>query len=198
MESEPDTMLPTPVFPVASMPREMRFSIRYAISHNTCPGPLMSEDLVTIATYWMPIEADLARNALELEEIRAFVCEAATVSMVWYYGNALGGCKLMVSSADALRAIEVLDSADQQDAPLDPEDEFPRVSAVGQLVDRAYLAAGLGIKFMPLQLYSMYLLLLAMAACADGQTLPPRRFRRAVLACILIIPNLTYAVMIFL
>lgn len=68
----------------------------------------MSEELVTIATFSMAIEADLARAKLESEGIECFLADEHTVTVNWLYSQAVGGVKLQVKEADAQRAIGVL------------------------------------------------------------------------------------------
>ena len=81
--------------------------------------------LVTIATYWSPVEANLARNALDAAGVRAILVGEETVGMAWHLTNAIGGVKVQVRSADADRATELLDAispADDATAADDPDD----------------------------------------------------------------------------
>ena len=65
--------------------------------------------LVTIATFWSPVEANLARNNLDAAGIRAILVGEETVGMAWHLTNAIGGVKVQVREADADRALVVLD-----------------------------------------------------------------------------------------
>ena len=69
----------------------------------------MAEKLVTIAEYLEPVEADMMRNRLEEEGIRAMLDNIGVVSMVWMFSQAVGGIKLMVFEEDAERALEILE-----------------------------------------------------------------------------------------
>ena len=82
----------------------------------------MDDKLVTVRTYSLPWQADLARAALEAEEIPAFVADANTVSMNWLYSNAIGGVRLQVPESYAEAANETL-SANENSSPSIPEDE---------------------------------------------------------------------------
>ena len=68
----------------------------------------MSSKLVTVATFMTPVEADVARNALEAEGIACQVLDDTILGLLWQLGNALGGVKLQVDSRDAARARAVL------------------------------------------------------------------------------------------
>ena len=52
------------------------------------------ENLVTIATFDSPAEAEVARLALEEHGIRAFLADDNLVGMNWLLSNAVGGAKL--------------------------------------------------------------------------------------------------------
>jgi len=68
----------------------------------------MSEDLKTVASFSTPIEAEMARNRLETEGIRAFIADDNTVGWLWHFGTALQGVKVLVAQSDLTRAAELL------------------------------------------------------------------------------------------
>jgi hypothetical protein len=68
--------------------------------------------LKTIAAFLTPEDAEVAKIALDDEGIESFLEGAATVGMLWYAGNALGGVKLQVAEADVQRAKEILAQTD--------------------------------------------------------------------------------------
>ena len=82
----------------------------------------MDDQLITVRTYSLPWQADLARTMLEAEGIPAFVADANTVSMNWLYSNAIGGVRLQVPESYAEAANETL-SSDKNYSPSVPEDE---------------------------------------------------------------------------
>lgn len=64
--------------------------------------------LITVATFLTPEDAEVARLALESEGIATFLADATFVGMEWWNGNALGWVKLQVAEDDAERAREIL------------------------------------------------------------------------------------------
>ncbi|MEP3479989.1 MAG: hypothetical protein ABJZ55_12135 [Fuerstiella sp.] len=158
----------------------------------------MSDKLVTVATFSTPVEAAIGRNALEADGVRAFLADNAIVGMAWYLGGAVGGIKLQVADEDAERAIsifeatdivviteddwrsdetgEVFDAGDDDDVEDEPE------SATDQIVGRARNAAVLGLLFLPLQLYSLWLL---MRVAVDTAPTTPRN-RRHILTTLML------------
>lgn len=86
----------------------------------------MTEKLVTIATFRIAVEADLAIGKLESEGIECFLADE-------FAGHYLtgGGIKLQVSDTDAQRAVEILGDFStlgeaSEESPSEPEDDAPR------------------------------------------------------------------------
>ncbi|HEY3822827.1 MAG TPA: DUF2007 domain-containing protein [Polyangiaceae bacterium] len=67
------------------------------------------DELVTVATFKDTPEAQLARERLELEGIRAFVIDAQTGGVMPYLAESMG-IRLQVEPQDAERAREILGS----------------------------------------------------------------------------------------
>ena len=173
----------------------------------------MSNDLVTVATFTDPVEANLAKNRLEASGVRASLANEETVDMDWLLGNALGWIRLEVGDQDADAARAVLNDEDELEAssakgpedfssaigegePIpepDPEDgddddaadDFDRIPTVRERnAERAFRGAVLGILFFPIQLYVLYLF---------GQNLRPseesighRQRTKAIIAAVLV------------
>ena len=75
----------------------------------------MSPSLVTIATYWNPVEARLARMYLEAAGIRSILQNEHSVTMNWLeIANASRGVQLQVDSSDVDAAIEALERKSPQ------------------------------------------------------------------------------------
>jgi hypothetical protein len=55
----------------------------------------MSSELVTVATFTTPVEADMARNALDAEGIACQITDDAILGLLWQLGNALGVCAMV-------------------------------------------------------------------------------------------------------
>jgi hypothetical protein len=67
-----------------------------------------TDDLVTVASFPDASEADLARQRLELEGIRAFVIGAQAAGVMPYLTGAMGGVRVQVEPKDLTRALEIL------------------------------------------------------------------------------------------
>jgi len=67
------------------------------------------ENLVTVATFDFPAEAEVAKLFLEEKGIQAFLADANLVGLNWFLANAVGGAKLQVAAADVDRANDVLE-----------------------------------------------------------------------------------------
>jgi hypothetical protein len=67
-------------------------------------------DLVTVASFPDVAEAQLAKERLEGEGIRAFVIDAQTAGVLPFLTPASGGVRVQVAPADEQRAREVLGS----------------------------------------------------------------------------------------
>ena len=90
----------------------------------------MSDELVTIATFETPVEAELARLRLEAEEILCFV-HGSHMAGMQVFGLSVAGVKLRVRPQDAELAVAILEApieegeleeADQPVPYLDEED----------------------------------------------------------------------------
>jgi hypothetical protein len=66
------------------------------------------DDLVTVASFPDVAEAELARQRLELEGIRAFVIDGYAAGVMPYLANATGGVRVQVDPRDLERANEIL------------------------------------------------------------------------------------------
>ena len=68
----------------------------------------MGKDLVTIATFSFPAEAEAFRLLLEEEGIRTYIADDNVAGTNWLYSNAVGGTKIQVATSDADRANEII------------------------------------------------------------------------------------------
>ena len=73
------------------------------------------EELITIANFSHPTEADPVVAWLESEGIACFVTNEHTVTMNWLYSNAIGGVGVQVKAADVERANEILQAVSNSD-----------------------------------------------------------------------------------
>jgi len=65
-------------------------------------------ELVTVAIFPDASQAELARDRLELEGVRAFVIGAQVAGVMPYLGGGSGGVRVQVDPRDVLRAKEIL------------------------------------------------------------------------------------------
>lgn len=82
----------------------------------------MATRLVTIATFDLPIKAEIARNALTAAAIQSVIADDNAVGMDWLLGNAIGWVKVQVREEDADRAVTVLEEALGTGGAVDPEE----------------------------------------------------------------------------
>jgi hypothetical protein len=151
----------------------------------------MSGKLITVATYWDPIEAGLARGRLEAAGIRSFVADEQMVGTAWYLGNAIGGVKLQVGDSDAEAALDVLSEVDAVDEDFNGDDDSDEpaqpLSNREENADRAYRSAIIGLLFPPLQLYVIWLLIGVYGA--SDEPLCASKRRAAIWAAAISIPS---------
>jgi hypothetical protein len=135
----------------------------------------MTYELVTVATFANAIEAEIAQQLLEAEDIIAFVKDAATVNIAWHFTVAVGWVKLQVLPQDTETALSILADAKQEgqiitepsteasttesSTPMEEQERLPTLSWTDLIIDYAFRAAVLSLMFLPLQLYSLWLLL---------------------------------------
>ena len=68
----------------------------------------MREELVEVASFIWPLDADIAKSRLEADGIACFVFDEGVITMNWLYANAVWGVKLFVGANDLERAKEIL------------------------------------------------------------------------------------------
>jgi Putative prokaryotic signal transducing protein len=170
----------------------------------------MRDELVTVASFADPIEANLAKNNLEAAGVRAFLANEEIVDMVWHFGNAIGWIKLQVGNDDAAvaRALlgqnknaatvrldePALDSLEAAESPhipnvdeeeADEDEPEPVLTGREKDAERACRGAVVGLLFLPLQLYVFYLLL---KIFVSREPLADRERRKALVAAAINLP----------
>ena len=58
----------------------------------------------TIASFIVSEEAYLLRSFLEMRGIRSYVFDEYMIQQIWYYSNAIGGVRVVVSEEDFIEA----------------------------------------------------------------------------------------------
>jgi hypothetical protein len=144
----------------------------------------MNDDLVTLTSYWSPVEARLAMNRIEEAGIKVAIADEITATVNWDLTNAIRGIKLLVRREDFERAEAILFDGEELPAeegiseyPEEPEEQKeakppqvpemlseesdplePILNERQKLIDRAYRVAIFGLILWPLQLGAAWLL----------------------------------------
>ncbi|WP_020470731.1 putative signal transducing protein [Zavarzinella formosa] len=132
----------------------------------------MAERFVTIQMFENPIAANMAKNRLEAEGVRAFLSDEEVTGI--NLGNAVGGVRLQTAAGDAERAVRILQSPsepedgepvseelvviDRDDPAFDRDDDDRREPELlpterEKVADRAFRGGILGLIFSPLQFW---------------------------------------------
>lgn len=175
----------------------------------------MSRSLVTIGHYWNSVDARLARIHLETAGIDSVLQNENSVTTNWLeVANASRGVQLQVAESDAEAALRILEEkapptdeigdewnaepsekegAAEVDSADDPADdpEYAPLNRREQFVQRAYIAAMLGILFLPLEFFALYQLVPTAFMREPLRVSVCRKSRHAWIVLVLVI--LTYA-----
>lgn len=82
---------------------------------------------VTVATFWHPAPAHIARLHLESHDVPCVIVDENLVATDWLYANAVGGIKLQVPESDVAEARDLLGAGgNSHDEPADPPGTCPR------------------------------------------------------------------------
>ncbi|MCF4970345.1 putative signal transducing protein [Nostoc sp. CMAA1605] len=157
----------------------------------------MVNSLVTIATFSNYVDANLAKQLLESQGIHCYLANESTVNMAWHLTVAVGWIQLQVSPTDIEPAKTVLVSSDFETAVAGDEtipddvdnDDFEKISWADETADRAFRTAiiGLILIFLPIQLYSLWLLIRLLVS---RRRISPNRRIKVISALILDLLNL--------
>jgi hypothetical protein len=139
----------------------------------------MVSKYVKIAAFETPVEAHIARNALEAMGISATISNESLAGNAWLYGGAIGGVHLHVAAENAEAALKALSEHDSSDERTTGEDtdegiteepfdgdweeddsETTVQTEADRLAQRASRSGLLGLILPILQLYTLWLLLL--------------------------------------
>lgn len=138
----------------------------------SCPPPIYPQqipsDVIVIATFNNSLEANLSQQVLEEQGIESWLQDEATVNIAWYLTTAVGWIKLNVREQDREIARTILDeyqasvieTSEDSDLTVEVEDEsLSELTESEQILRRALRVALVGLILLPLQLYSLWLLL---------------------------------------
>lgn len=171
---------------------------------------MVHQNPVIAGIYSSVIDANLARNLLELEGIKAMLADDQAVGMAWQMSTAMGGVKVLVRECDQARAEAILtsmnkapfeDTAPGADSTSVSGDNSAENSLQIELLDQqdaacndrermaeaAWKATLVSLLFLPLQLYVFWMLLQIMSS---DSVLRPRFLNLAWRAACVNIPAL--------
>jgi hypothetical protein len=161
--------------------------------------------LTTVAAYFDPFHANLARSRLVDEGIPTFIQGAEFASMAWHLTIANRGIKVQVPAEHAEHALAILsdtsragtaqehdrvESSQSNTAEADRVDDREaeaerQLTTREQNANRAFRGAVIGLLFQPLEFYVLWLLLKVLVS----KECMSRRFRnRALVAVIISLP----------
>lgn len=162
----------------------------------------MPESLVRVATFASLPEAEMARNYLVAENVRAVLVDSETAALNWHIAQAIGGVKLMVHVDDEDRAVELLEeqarrrlrnAGEQHDesqaitsegdlAAMDPPaDEGDEPSDREIAAERAFRAQIISFLFFPLQLYALMMIVIVAGSRGRLEGKPLRHYQIAMI-----------------
>lgn len=156
----------------------------------------MVNNFVTVATFSNYVDANLAKQLLESAGIQCYLANESTLNTAWHLTVAVGWLKLQVHQADLEQAKDVLASSElaettaynlfQDDAD---DDDFVKISWADETADRAFRTSviGLILLFLPIQLYSLWLLI---RLFVSRRQISPNRRLKVIIALLLDLLNL--------
>lgn len=143
----------------------------------------MTHDFQTIATFWNPNEAQLAKALIEADGVQVVLMGYEAISSDWLLSNAIGGVQLQVPQDQVEKAIAILedsgpfgrrsliadsgdsvdhiDSGDHKDGEeVDASDDDSRkLTGKEECIERMSKTSILSWIFFPLSLYALWLFL---------------------------------------
>lgn len=161
----------------------------------------MPQDLVCVGSFTTPELAHVARLALESEGIPSYLDNEWVSSMDWAMTNAVGGVKLLVGSHNAESASEILTSRTQYNWDEDnevlagnsPQRDTDVDHAGSRVMNereenalRAFRGSVLGLLFLPLHFYILYLLIVKVFG--SNEPISAQRMQQAIIATAINIP----------
>ncbi len=149
-------------------------------------------EVVTISTFSNEIEANLVKQWLEAEGITAFLDDEFITGFSWYLTVAVGWIKLRVPEPQVEQAMSIL--LDSRVGVQDIDDDGLKLSGADQTVERMFRIAVLGLMFLPLQLYSLWLLIRLLVS---GRRVTSNQYWKIAVALFLSMPTIIILLFIF-
>ncbi|KZL49250.1 MULTISPECIES: putative signal transducing protein [Cyanophyceae] len=151
----------------------------------------MVNSFVTVATFTNSLEANLAKQRLEAEGVKCLLLNESTVNVAWHLSVAVGWIQLQVPEVNVDLAKSILvseldyESSSNSDIEQDDEDDdFPITSWADKTADRAFITSVISLifVFLPIQLYSLWLLL---SILISRQNISENRYIKVIVALLL-------------
>lgn len=116
----------------------------------------MEENLVTVAVFGAPYEAEMAKGELEAHGIPVFILDQFTIGANPLYSNALGGIKLQVPASCAEVAQQIISAQAPQgnETTQNIESEKNPKKTIAKIFVWFYLAIAAGGLFFLVHLFS--------------------------------------------
>lgn len=169
----------------------------------------MSNDFQTIATFWNPNEAQLAKALIEVEGIQVVLMGYEAISTDWLLNNAIGGVQLQVPQDQVKKAVSILEDSGPfgrrsltessgERIPVEDEDNHnsddivettkgqdrhPNAAPIEKSIERFANTSVLCWLFFPLSLYAIWLMLCILFRSGDIDAYFKRKFFGAVAIC---------------
>jgi hypothetical protein len=168
----------------------------------------MSDDLVTLSTFWSEGEAALAKNLLEEYGIQAVLDGENFATMEWQMANATGGIRLHVRQADVEQALAALGArlakSDEAAPPADEneedepepaeEDAEAKYTLRERMANRVLRGLIIGLVVFPIQLLVFWMLF---RIYLSDEPLRWELRKKALLAAALVVPALIFDLWLF-
>ncbi|HKJ46558.1 MAG TPA: DUF2007 domain-containing protein [Balneolales bacterium] len=89
----------------------------------------MEKRFITIASYSMAHQAHLLKSKLESEGIPCILADEFTITMNWFYANALGGIKVQIPYEFYDDALKIIDEDLSEEVQMLSDEEFDDLSS---------------------------------------------------------------------
>lgn len=123
---------------------------------------------VTVRHFYNHLEANVAKSALEVDEIPAYLADQHVIGINWLFARAIGGIRLIVPDEHLSRASEILEGDDSNILAGIPEYSLPpsQYEYCSSCRSTAVVSPRWGRKVKALSLWFPAFVLLALLAVA--------------------------------
>ena len=126
---------------------------------------VLEEDaLITVVTYLDVVETAILESRVDEKRIGSYLMDANMSDVAWHLALSGGGSKVQVKLSDAKQAMKITETEPNLEHSEDAVWQEPSYRST--LLDEKVRAVMLGMIFFPLQIYSLWLFVLAL--CRKG------------------------------